>query len=54
MEVIVLYGYNIFDSISEFKDKIIKEINNLTAMNVQQIEVVAKGIKLPEELKQNK
>lgn len=47
MEVIVMYGYNIIDSIKDFKLKAIKEIDKLTAMNVQKIEVVAKGIQMP-------
>lgn len=48
MEVIVLYGYNIVDLISEFKIKAKKEIERLTAMNVQKIDVVVKGIQMPE------
>lgn len=47
MEVIVLYGYNIIDSIKEFKIKAQKEIERLTTMNVQKIDVVAKGIQMP-------
>lgn len=47
MEVIVLYGYNIIDAINEFKLKAKKEIERLTTMNVQKIEVVAKGIQMP-------
>lgn len=47
MEVIVLYGYNIIDAINEFKIKAKKEIERLTTMNVQKIEVVAKGIQMP-------
>ncbi len=47
MEVIVLYGYNIIDLIREFKTKAEKEIERLTAMNVQNIDVVVKGIQMP-------
>lgn len=47
MEVIVVYGYNIIESIQEFRTKAIKEIEKLTAMNVQKIEVLAKGIEMP-------
>lgn len=47
MEVIVLYGYNIIDAIKEFKIKAKKEIERLTTMNVQKIDVVAKGIQMP-------
>lgn len=49
MEVIVLYGYNIIEAIREFKQKAQKEIEKLTTMNVQRIEVVAKGIQMPEK-----
>lgn len=49
MEVIINYGYNIIDSINQFKSKVIKEIANLTAMNVQKIEVVAKGLYVPQK-----
>lgn len=49
MEVIIKYGYNIIESISQFKSKVIKEIANLTAMNVQKIEVVAKGLYVPQK-----
>ena len=49
MEVIIKYGYNIIDCINQFKNKVIKEISNLTAMNVQKIEVVAKGLYMPEK-----
>lgn len=49
MEVIVMYGYNIIESIKEFKMRVCREIEKLTAMNVQKIEVVAKGIQMPEK-----
>lgn len=44
MEVSVVYGYNIKQSLKEFKAKIIKEIENLTAMNVVKLDVIAKSI----------
>ena len=47
MEIIVVYGYNIIDALNEFKIKSIKEIEKLTAMNVQNIEIVVKGIEVP-------
>lgn len=49
MEAIVLYGYNIIDLIREFKIKAEKEIERLTAMNVENIDVVVKGIQMPEK-----
>ena len=44
MEVSVVYGYNVAEGLVEFKKKIIKEIENLTAMNVVRLDVVAKNI----------
>lgn len=52
MEVIVLYGYNIIEAISNFKIKTKKEIERLTAMNVQNIDVVVKGVEVPENMKE--
>ena len=47
LELIICYGYNVIDSVQEFKQKITKEIEQLTAMNVQNIEIVVKGIEVP-------
>lgn len=49
MEVIVTYGYNVQGGLKEFKQKAIKEIEKLTAMNVISLEVVAKSVHIPEE-----
>ncbi len=49
MEVIVVYGYNILESLNEFKDKCKREIEILTAMNIRNIEIVAKALKIPEK-----
>jgi len=49
MEVELVYGFNIITSIQEFKKKCIKEIENLTAMNVDKVEIIAKGIYKQEE-----
>ena len=49
MEVTLVYGYNVLESIKDFKRKIINEIENLTAMNVINLEVVAKNIVVLEE-----
>ena len=49
MEVSVVYGYNVMECLAEFKRRAKKEIENLTAMNVQSIEVIAKNIYIPEE-----
>ena len=44
MEVSVVFGYNIPESLKEFKNNIVSDIENYTAMNVAKIEVVAKNI----------
>lgn len=49
MEVTVTYGYNIQECLKEFKEKARKEIENLTAMNVVSLDVVAKSVYIPEE-----
>ena len=47
-EVYVIFGYNIVNVLREFKQKVKKEIENLTSMNVQEVSVLAKGIVMPE------
>lgn len=49
IEVLVVYGYNVVDVLMKFKSKVIKEIQKLTTMNVQSIEILAKGIYVPEK-----
>lgn len=49
MEVVVYYGCVISECIKKFEGKIKKEIERLTSMNVQKIEVVVKSIKIKEE-----
>ena len=44
MEVSVVYGYNIAESLKTFKSKITKEIENLTAMNIVRLKVIAKNM----------
>ena len=51
MEVVIVYGYNVLDSLREFKTKCKKEIEKLTAMNVESIDVVAQGIQVLDEEK---
>ena len=48
MEVTVTYGYNIQDVLKEFRSRAEKEIEKLTAMNVVELEVVAKNIYVPQ------
>ena len=49
MEVIVMYGCNIKETLNEFKSKARREIENLTAMNVSSLDVVAKSIYIPQQ-----
>ena len=49
MEVTIVYGYNVIDGLKSFKEKARKEIEKLTAMNVVELEVVAKNIYVPQE-----
>ena len=51
MEVVTVYGYNVIDELRNFKKKCKREIENLTAMNIESIDVVAKDIYIPEENK---
>lgn len=51
MEVIVNYGKKIVDVLQDFQIKSKKEIERLTAMNVSKIDVMAKGINMPKDLK---
>lgn len=48
VEVYVIFGYNIVNVLREFKQKVKKEIERLTTMNVQEVSVLAKGIHMPE------
>ena len=49
MEVIVMYGSNIQEVLKEFKQKAKREIENLTAMNVESLEVVAKSLHVEQD-----
>jgi len=44
MEVEVVYGCNVVETLKDFKQKAIREIENWTSMNVAQMDVVAKSI----------
>ncbi len=43
-EVIIEFGFNINETMSLLRKKIIKEIENLTAMNVISMDIVVKGV----------
>ena len=49
IEAVIVYGYNVVEELRDFKKKCKKEIENLTAMNVETIDIVAKGIYIAEE-----
>ena len=52
MEVSINYGYNILEALREFKQNLKREIEILTTMSVQDITIVAKGIHMDDEKKQ--
>jgi uncharacterized alkaline shock family protein YloU len=47
MEVEVVYGCNVPETLKDFKQKAIREIENLTSMNVIEMNVIAKSIYMP-------
>ena len=49
LEVSIVYGFNVKDGLNAFTHKAKKEIEKLTAMNVVDLEVVAKNIYVPQE-----
>lgn len=48
IEIVLVYGFNIVNSLQNFKKKCIKEIENLTAMNVGKVQILAKSIQKPD------
>ena len=53
IEAEVNYGINILSELERFKEKCVKEIERLTAMNVKNIRIIAKKIKLPKKIDLN-
>ena len=49
IEVVINYGKKIIDVLQEFQIKAKREIERLTAMNVDKIDVMAKGINMPKD-----
>ena len=49
MEVSIVYGFNVKEGLNAFTAKAKKEIEKLTAMNVVDLEVIAKNIYVPQE-----
>ncbi len=48
VEVYVIFGYNIVNVLRNFKERVKKEVERLTTMNVQEVSVLAKGMHMPE------
>jgi len=48
MEVTMVYGYNVIEELRNFKKKCKREIENQTAMNIETMDIIAKGIYVPE------
>ena len=44
IEVIIEFGFNINDTMTKLKRKIVKEIEKLTAMNVLSMEIIVRGV----------
>lgn len=48
IEATMVYGYNVVEELRSFKKNCKREIENQTAMNIETIDIVAKGIYVPE------
>ena len=44
VEIIIKYGYNVMTQLQSFKKQCTREIEKLTAMNVEKFQILAKGI----------
>ena len=44
IEITIKYGFNAIEEMKKFKSKIKKEIENLTAMNVLDMDIIVKGV----------
>ncbi len=53
MEVSVIYESDIYTALKNFKEKVIKEVENLTSMNVIDLTIVARNIYMPKENQEN-
>ena len=49
VELTIMYGFNEIEEMQKFKSKIIKEIENLTAMNVLDMDITVKGVYFEEK-----
>ena len=48
IDVTLEYGHNLMDIMQQLKGKVKKDIDRLTAMNVLDIQITAKGLHIPE------
>ena len=51
IDVTLEYGYNLMDIMQQLKNKVKKDIDRLTAMNVIDVQITAKGLHIPENEK---
>lgn len=49
IEVIINFGFQVNEAMGRLKHNIVKEIENLTAMNVKNIDIVVKGVNFEKE-----
>ena len=49
IEATLEYGYNLMDIMQQLKAKTKKDIDRLTAINVLDIQITAKGLHIPEK-----
>lgn len=49
IDVTLEYGYNLMDIMQQLKNKAKKDIDRLTAMNVIDVQITAKGLHIPED-----
>ena len=49
IELTIMYGFNAIDEMQKFKSKIKKEIENLSAMNVLDMDITVKGVYFEEK-----
>lgn len=49
VEVVLEYGYQLLSVMKELREKLKKEIDRLTTVNILEVQMLAKGLYLPEE-----
>ena len=43
-ELVIQFGYNVMETVKKYKEKVLKEIDKLTSMNVLNIDIIVKGV----------